>query len=54
MITSTAAGVKYERLNHLADVGGADHADDRTVRVAARAEDYVTADTDEGGWAEFG
>jgi hypothetical protein len=27
---------KYERLNHFADVGGADHADDRPVRVAAR------------------
>src|SRR5579864_1534943 len=40
---------KYKRLDHLADVGGADHADDRTVRVAARAEDYVTADTGEGG-----
>jgi hypothetical protein len=39
---------KYERLKWLADVGGADHTDERPVRVAARAEDYVTADADEG------
>ena len=34
---------KYERLNHLTDVGGADHANDRTVHVAARAEDHLQA-----------
>lgn len=39
---------KYERLDHLADVGGADHADDRPVRVAARTEDNATVDTGEG------
>src|SRR5258705_12557802 len=39
---------KYERFNHLADVGGADHADDWPVRVAARAKNDVTADTDDG------
>jgi hypothetical protein len=34
--------------SYLADAGGVDHADDWPVRVAARAEDYVTADTDDG------
>jgi len=34
---------KCERLNHLAGVGGADHANDWPVRVAARAEDHLQA-----------
>src|SRR6516164_3779582 len=39
---------KNERLDHLADVGGADHADERPVCRAAGAEDHVTASTEAG------
>jgi len=35
---------KDKGLNHLTDVGGADHADHWPVRVAARAENYAAAD----------
>ncbi len=37
---------KYERLDHLADVGGTHQPDDRPVRVATRAKDDMTANTD--------
>jgi hypothetical protein len=40
---------KHERFDHLADVGGADHANNRTMRVATRAENDAATCPDIGG-----
>jgi len=43
LLTSPTEIEKNEWLHQLAYVGGADHPDDRPVRLAVRAEDDATA-----------